>query len=388
MLDTRNRSPYRELAEECRRLATSSPSSQVKNRYLLLAQDYGWLADLKEQAQAHGTPATVEENTAWAATMTGRFPAPWRIVEIAHGFAVEDASGQQLAVFYGLAEPNTTRQTEFLTLDEARQMAVDFAKLPKLIEQTWARSEVAGSPKGDKLAKLETNRSPQDAVETWRPGTRLPAVALPLAEMLTTAPKFALLEPDEWMSTPLLPRPSHPRSNRTKLLIALAVAALPAGYYYIVRSSDHPVDHAAVPQAHPVDHAAVPQAHPVDLAAIPQATTPLPPVEVLPLRDAQLPAAEAAGTNVGSPVEPEVPSLEQTAPLATNPTDSGIEAKPILPEKGSSGEGRDASTCFPSASAVRENRPGAWPSWTMRAPGHEGTRCWYAATRGSAHEHR
>src|SRR6202521_2026484 len=40
-----------------------------------------------------------------------------------------------------------------------------------------------------------------------------------------------------------------------------------------------------------------------------------------------------------------------------------------------------ASTCFPSASAVRQERPGAWPSWTLRAPGHEGTRCWYAATR-------
>jgi hypothetical protein len=376
MLDTRNRSPYRELAEECRRLAASSPSSQIKNRYLLLAQDYGWLADLKEQA--HGTPAVVEENTAWAATMTGRFPAPWRIVEIPHGFAVEDASAQQLAVFYGLAEPNAARQTDFLTLDEARQMAVDFAKLPKLIEQTWGRSEVATSPKFDRPAKLETNRSLEGAVETWRlPGVaRLPAVAaLPLAEMPTTTPKFALLEPDEWMSTPSLPRSSNPRSNRTKFLIALAVAALPAGYY-IVRSSNRPVDLAAVPQPRPVD-----------LAVVPQATKP--PVEVLPLRDTQ--TAEAAGTNVESRVEPEAPSFQQRAPLATNPSDSGIEAKPpptILPERGSSAEGRDASACFPSASAVRENRPGAWPSWTMRAPGHEGTRCWYAATRGTAHEHR
>jgi hypothetical protein len=39
------------------------------------------------------------------------------------------------------------------------------------------------------------------------------------------------------------------------------------------------------------------------------------------------------------------------------------------------------STCFPSASAVRQDHPEAWPSWTLRAPGHEGTRCWYAATR-------
>ena len=122
MLDTRNRAkPYRDLAEGCRRLATSSPSSQMKNRYLLLAQDYMRLADLKEQAHAYRTPATVEENAAWAATMTSRFPAPWRIVEIPRGFAVDDATGQQLAVFYGLAEPNAARQTDFLTIDEARR---------------------------------------------------------------------------------------------------------------------------------------------------------------------------------------------------------------------------------------------------------------------------
>jgi hypothetical protein len=80
MLDTQNRAkPYRKLAEECRRLATSTPSTQIKNRYLLMAQDYLGLADLKEQAHAHDTPAPLEENAAWPATITGRFPGPWRI---------------------------------------------------------------------------------------------------------------------------------------------------------------------------------------------------------------------------------------------------------------------------------------------------------------------
>jgi hypothetical protein len=65
--------------------------------------------------------------------MTGRFPAPWRIVEIPSGFAVEDATGVQLGVFYGRADPNTAGHTGFLTMDDARQMAVDFAKLPKLL---------------------------------------------------------------------------------------------------------------------------------------------------------------------------------------------------------------------------------------------------------------
>jgi hypothetical protein len=140
----------------------------MKNRYLLLAQDYMRLADLRERALAYHPPATVEENGAWAATVTGRFPAPWRIVEIPRGFAVDDATGQQLAVFYGLADTNTARQTDFLTIDEARQMAVDFAKLPELLEQTSGRSEVATSPADDGLAKLETNRSPQGGPETSR----------------------------------------------------------------------------------------------------------------------------------------------------------------------------------------------------------------------------
>ena len=50
--------------------------------------------------------------------------------------------------------------------------------------------------------------------------------------------------------------------------------------------------------------------------------------------------------------------------------------------------GVHVSTCFPSASAVRQDYPEAWPSWTLRAPGQEGTRCWYAAPRATAHARR
>jgi hypothetical protein len=61
------------------------------------------------------------------------------------------------------------------------------------------------------------------------------------------------------------------------------------------------------------------------------------------------------------------------------------EARPpqTLAEKGkplSATSGQDGS-CFASSSAVLQNHPGAWPSWTLKAPGHEGTVCWYAAAR-------
>jgi hypothetical protein len=36
-------------------------------------------------------------------------------------------------VFYGRADPNIAGHTGFLTMDEARQMAIDFAKLPELL---------------------------------------------------------------------------------------------------------------------------------------------------------------------------------------------------------------------------------------------------------------
>jgi len=50
MLDLWHRAEhYRDLAEECRRLAATSFSSQMKSRYLLMAKDYILLADVEEQ---------------------------------------------------------------------------------------------------------------------------------------------------------------------------------------------------------------------------------------------------------------------------------------------------------------------------------------------------
>jgi hypothetical protein len=48
----------------------------------------------------------------------------------------------------------------------------------------------------------------------------------------------------------------------------------------------------------------------------------------------------------------------------------------------------NAFACLPSAEAVKQQDPAAWPSWTLRAPGFEGKKCWYSSTRAAAHEHR
>lgn len=97
--------------------------------------------------------------------MTSRFPAPWRIVEISNGFVVEDASGQHLVVFYGRVDPNNAGHTGFLTIDEARQMAVDFTRLPELLKQTSNRSEMAkAAPRC-----LASSRTPAQTVDGRQP---------------------------------------------------------------------------------------------------------------------------------------------------------------------------------------------------------------------------
>jgi hypothetical protein len=93
----------------------------------------------------------------------------------------------------------------------------------------------------------------------------------------------------------------------------------------------------------------------------------------------QAPAARASDVIVES--QGDEVSLQPTMRLNIKPT----EAKPpeALSEKG-----KPLASCFASASAVLQNHPGGWPTWTLRAPGHEGTVCWYAAARPRGSNHR
>jgi hypothetical protein len=313
--------------------------------------------------------------------MTSRFPGPWRIAEFPNGFAVYDATGRQLGFFYGRTDPNAGGRTGFVMIDEARQIAVDFAKLPELLKQTSDRSEVAISPEDDKPVKLETNHSPQDVPET----SRLPRAAQlsvikvtssPSGRAPTTIRRSVRSEPDRPRSTQMFRRHRHRVSIRTKLLIAIAVAALPTGYF-VFGDFDPPVNVGVPPRAGirsielPLREAQAPAA--------------IPPVEFLPLPEPQAPVAAAVGTDAESRIDPEVrnsPS-QPTVPLNTKPTENGI---PSPPQEGRS-LSQDASTCLPSASAVRQTYPGEWPSWTLKAPGHEGRRCWYPAKRATARDH-
>jgi hypothetical protein len=62
-----------------------------------------------------------------------RFPAPWRADKIPGGYVVRDANGQALAYLYSRDSPTEALQAKMLTKDEARRIAINIARLPKLL---------------------------------------------------------------------------------------------------------------------------------------------------------------------------------------------------------------------------------------------------------------
>jgi hypothetical protein len=60
-------------------------------------------------------------------------PRPWKAEAIKGGYVVKDASGQSIAYVYGRETRADADTAKVLTLDEARRVASNIAKLPKLL---------------------------------------------------------------------------------------------------------------------------------------------------------------------------------------------------------------------------------------------------------------
>ena len=171
------------------------------------------------------------------------------------------------------------------------------------------------------------------------------------------------------MPTPPSPKKPGRSPRRSALLIAAALAALPAGYLLV--AAPHP---RTGPLPTVVD--VPPDEPPQDTVA---STDPLPDtvhapesrVAVDPIATEGTMARPAAPWDGDKPPEP--------AP-AGSATDVTAAAAPPLPEivDPATALAHDPG-CLPSLSAVRRLFPEARPSWTMRASDHERTKCWFAA---------
>jgi len=63
----------------------------------------------------------------------GRFPPPWPVEKIPAGLVVRDANGQSLAYVYYRENDSDAHMAKVLTEDEARGIAANIAKLPRLL---------------------------------------------------------------------------------------------------------------------------------------------------------------------------------------------------------------------------------------------------------------
>ena len=61
---------------------------------------------------------------------TRRFPPPWTVEQIPGGYKVKDANGQSLAYVYGRETKADADIANVLTMEEARRIASNIARLP------------------------------------------------------------------------------------------------------------------------------------------------------------------------------------------------------------------------------------------------------------------
>ena len=67
--------------------------------------------------------------------MTRRLPAPWHADKFSGGYVVRDANGFAVAYVYGRSTEAEAMEAKQMTMDEARGVASNIAKLPDMLKR-------------------------------------------------------------------------------------------------------------------------------------------------------------------------------------------------------------------------------------------------------------
>jgi hypothetical protein len=67
--------------------------------------------------------------------MTRRLPSPWRPEKFSGGYVVRGANGFAVAYVYGRSTEDEAMAAKQMTMDEARRVASNIAKLPEMLKR-------------------------------------------------------------------------------------------------------------------------------------------------------------------------------------------------------------------------------------------------------------
>ena len=67
--------------------------------------------------------------------MTRHLPPPWRAEKFSGGYVVRDANGFAVAYVYGRSTEAEAMEAKQMTMDEARRVASNIAKLPEMLKR-------------------------------------------------------------------------------------------------------------------------------------------------------------------------------------------------------------------------------------------------------------
>src|SRR6516164_1915347 len=67
--------------------------------------------------------------------MTRHLPPPWRADKFSGGYVVRDANGFAVAYVYGRSTEAEAMEAKQMTMDEARRVASNIAKLPEMLKR-------------------------------------------------------------------------------------------------------------------------------------------------------------------------------------------------------------------------------------------------------------